>query len=60
MAEESLQDKVAIVTGAGNPAGFGRSMTLTPVGTDTRVEVLDINEDLVEQSSKDAQEVGGF
>ena len=59
MIEKPLQGKVAIVTGAGSPIGFGRSMTLALVQAGARVAMLDINKSWLEQTANDVREIGG-
>lgn len=59
MAEQPLQGKVAIVTGAGSPIGMGRAMTLALVRAGAKVAMADINQATLEQSASDARELGG-
>ena len=59
MQNRPLEGKIALVTGAGSPIGFGRHMTLALVRAGARVAMLDINDEWLEQTSSDMQEVGG-
>lgn len=59
MLDQPLQNKVALVTGAGSPIGFGRHMTLALVRAGARVAMLDINKDWLDQTANDVREVGG-
>jgi NAD(P)-dependent dehydrogenase (short-subunit alcohol dehydrogenase family) len=54
-----LQDKVAIVTGAGSPIGFGRSMSLALVRAGARVLMLDIDSATLERTANEVEEAGG-
>jgi len=58
MAERPLEGKVAIVTGAGSPIGFGRAMTLAMVRAGARVAMMDVNREQLDQSAADAQRMG--
>jgi NAD(P)-dependent dehydrogenase (short-subunit alcohol dehydrogenase family) len=59
MAERPLEGKVAIVTGAGSVIGFGRAMTLALVTAGARVTMMDIDQDSLERTAAEADEVGG-
>ena len=59
MADGALQDKIAIVTGAGSPIGFGYHMTLAMVRAGARVVMLDINKEWLDQTANDIREIGG-
>lgn len=59
MGERPLEGKVAIVTGAGSPIGFGRAMTLAMVRAGARVTMMDVNRERLDQSAADAQRIGG-
>lgn len=59
MAEEVLQGKVAMVTGAGSPIGIGHAIALGLVRAGARVAMLDINATWLAQSVREAQEIGG-
>ena len=59
MQNKPLEGKIALVTGAGSPIGFGRHMTLALVRAGARVAMLDINEEWLETTSSDMREVGG-
>ncbi len=59
MQSDTLQGRIAIVTGAGSPIGMGRSITTALVRAGARVAMLDINEDWLEQSANDMREIGG-
>ena len=56
---DTLQGRVAIVTGAASPIGMGRSITAALVRAGARVAMLDINEDWLEQTANDMRELGG-
>ena len=56
---ESLSGKVAMVTGAASPIGLGRAMTAGLVRAGARVAMLDVNEEWLDQTSGDMQEIGG-
>ena len=56
---DTLQGKVAIVTGAASPIGMGRSITAGLVRAGARVAMLDINQDWLEQTANDMREMGG-
>ena len=55
----TLEGKIAIVTGAASPIGMGRSITTGLVRAGARVAMLDVNEDWLEQSANDLREIGG-
>ena len=55
----TLEGKVAIVTGAASPIGMGRSITTGLVRAGARVAMLDVNEDWLDQSANDMREIGG-
>jgi len=59
MAEEPLQGKVAIITGAASPIGLGHAMTVALVRAGARVALLDIHDAWVAQSAADMRTVGG-
>jgi len=59
MAEQPLQGKVAIVTGAASPIGLGRAMTEGLVRAGARVALFDLNETWLEQSTADMRAIGG-
>ena len=59
MPSDTLQGKVAIVTGAASPIGMGRSITTGLVRAGARVAMLDINEDWLDQTANDMRELGG-
>ena len=56
---ETLQGRVAVVTGAASPIGMGRSITTGLVRAGARVAMLDINEDWLDQTANDMRELGG-
>jgi NAD(P)-dependent dehydrogenase (short-subunit alcohol dehydrogenase family) len=60
MAENVLQGKVAIVTGAGSPIGIGHAITLGLIRAGARVAMLDINQAWLEQSAHEMRAVGGM
>ena len=55
----TLEGKIAIVTGAASPIGMGRSITTGLVRAGARVAMLDVNEDWLDQSANDMREIGG-
>jgi 3-oxoacyl-[acyl-carrier protein] reductase len=55
---ESLSGKVALVTGAGSPIGLGRAMTVAMARVGTRVAMLDVNKDWLDQTANDVREIG--
>ena len=55
----TLEGRVAIVTGAASPIGMGRSITTGLVRAGARVAMLDVNEDWLDQSANDMREIGG-
>ena len=55
----TLDGRIAIVTGAASPIGMGRSITTGFVRAGARVAMLDVNEDWLEQSANDLREIGG-
>ena len=59
MPSNTLQGRVAIVTGAASPIGMGRSITTGLVRAGARVAMLDINEDWLDQTANDMREIGG-
>lgn len=59
MAEQPLQGKVAIVTGAASPIGLGRAMTEALERAGARVALFDLNEAWLEQSTAEMQGIGG-
>jgi 3-oxoacyl-[acyl-carrier protein] reductase len=59
MAEQPLQGKVAIVTGAASPIGLGHAMTEGLVRAGARVALFDLNETWLEQSTAEMRGIGG-
>ena len=55
----TLQGKIAIVTGAGSPIGMGRSITAALVRAGARVAMLDVNAEWLDRTANDLREVGG-
>jgi len=55
----TLEGRIAIVTGAASPIGMGRSITTGLVRAGARVAMLDVNEDWLDQSANDLREIGG-
>jgi NAD(P)-dependent dehydrogenase (short-subunit alcohol dehydrogenase family) len=60
MSPGLLEGKTALVTGAGSTIGFGRVMTLALVSEGARVVMMDVKEDELAQSARDAREIGGM
>ena len=59
MQQQTLDGKVAIVTGAASPMGLGRAMTEALVRAGARVSMMDVNPEWLGQSSNDLREIGG-
>ncbi len=59
MSDKPLDGKVAIVTGAGSPIGFGRAMSLALAEAGARVAMMDVNGEWLGQSVRDVKAVGG-
>ena len=59
MSSDTLQGRIAIVTGAASPIGMGRSITTGLVRAGARVAMLDINEDWLDQTANDMRELAG-
>jgi NAD(P)-dependent dehydrogenase (short-subunit alcohol dehydrogenase family) len=57
MAEQHLQGKVTIVTGAASPIGLGHAMTEGLIRAGARVTLFDRNETWLEQSTADMRRV---
>ena len=55
----TLQGKIAIVTGAGSPIGMGRSITAALVRAGARVAMLDVNAEWLDRTANDLREIGG-
>ena len=55
----TLEGRVAIVTGAASPIGMGRSITTAFVRAGARVAMLDVNQDWLDQTANDMREIGG-
>ena len=59
MAEDPLQGKVAIITGAASPIGLGHAMTVALVRAGARVALLDLNDEWLAQSAAEMRAIGG-
>ena len=59
MTKQSLNGKVAIITGSGSPIGLGHSMAAATVEAGGRVAMLDINSDWLDESAADIRSIGG-
>ena len=57
MAERTLEGKVVIMTGAGR--GLGRAMSLGLVRSGARVTMADVDEDVLCEAAKMAEQAGG-
>lgn len=57
MAERTLEGKVGIMTGAGR--GLGRAMSLGLVRSGARVTMADVDEDVLSEAAKMAEQAGG-
>ena len=58
-SSNTLEGRIAIVTGAASPIGMGRSITTGLVRAGARVAMLDINEDWLSETANDMREIGG-
>ena len=56
---QTLEGRIAIVTGAASPIGMGRSITEGLVRAGARVAMLDINADWLDETASVMQELGG-
>ena len=59
MAERPLDGKVAIITGAGSPIGIGRAIALGLARGGARLALTDINQEWLDQTVSDVQEICG-
>ena len=59
MADKPLEGKVALVTGAGSPIGFGRRMTFALTAAGARVAMVDISEEWVNRTADEVRAVAG-
>ena len=59
MADRPLEGKVAIITGAGSPIGIGHAITLGLVRAGAKVALIDINQEWLDQTINEVQEIGG-
>ena len=59
MADRPLEGKVAIITGAGSPIGIGHAITLGLVRAGAKVALTDINQEWLDQTINEVQEIGG-
>jgi NAD(P)-dependent dehydrogenase (short-subunit alcohol dehydrogenase family) len=59
MSEADLRSRVAIVTGAGSPAGMGHAMALGLVRAGARVALLDLHAEGLQESVDALRAVGG-
>ena len=59
MADQLLEGKVAIVTGAGSPIGIGHAITVALVRAGAKVAMMDINREWLDESVNEAREIGG-
>jgi NAD(P)-dependent dehydrogenase (short-subunit alcohol dehydrogenase family) len=59
MAEENLQGKVAIITGAGSPIGLGHAMAVGLARAGARVALLDLNDAWLQQTATEIRSLGG-
>jgi len=58
-AKESLEGKVAIVTGAASPTGLGHAITLGFVRAGARVAMLDVNQGWLNERLVEMRAIGG-
>src|SRR5262245_36528235 len=59
MAEQALQGKVALVTGAGSNIGLGRAMTLALVRAGARVAMMDVDKAGLDANVAEVRRLGG-
>ncbi len=59
MADRPLEGKVALVTGAGSPIGFGRRMTFALTAAGARVAMVDIKEEWLNQTAGEVRAANG-
>ena len=59
MADRPLEGKVALVTGAGSPIGFGRRMTFALTAAGARVAMVDIKEEWLNQTADEVRAANG-
>ncbi|MGB0630700.1 MAG: SDR family NAD(P)-dependent oxidoreductase [Alphaproteobacteria bacterium] len=57
MAERSLEGKTVLMTGAGR--GMGRQMAIALAGAGAKVAMIDIDEDVLNEAAKAAEDAGG-
>jgi NAD(P)-dependent dehydrogenase (short-subunit alcohol dehydrogenase family) len=59
MAEQVLQGRVVLVTGAGSNIGLGRAMTLALVRAGARVAMMDVDKAGLDANVAEARQIGG-
>ena len=59
MADRPLEGKVALVTGAGSPIGFGRRMTFALAGAGARVAMVDVREEWLDRTADEVRAEAG-
>ena len=59
MPSDTLQGRIAIVTGAASPIGMGRAITAALVRAGGRVAMLDVNREWLDRTANDLRETGG-
>ena len=59
MADRPLEGKVALVTGAGSPIGFGRRMTFALTAAGARVAMMDVSEEWVNRTADEVRAEAG-
>lgn len=57
MSDRILEGKTVLMTGAGR--GMGRSMSIALAAAGAKVAMIDIDEDVLQDAAKDAEEAGG-
>jgi 3-oxoacyl-[acyl-carrier protein] reductase len=57
MSDRTLEGKTVLMTGAGR--GMGRSMSIALAGAGAQVAMIDIDEDVLSEAAKEAEEAGG-
>ena len=59
MVQGPLEEKVALITGAGSPIGLGHAIALGLVRAGARVALVDINQEWLDRTVREVREIGG-